>query len=275
MAVQVEIRDGAPYWWTSPDIWVVTGDDPTALPGPPVAGQDAYVWAHVKNHGTSQATGVRVDFWWADPSTQVLRSNAHFIGSAFVDLAPAGEENVLCLAPWRVTLVNEGHECLVAVAEHAESSVPSPPPDDFNPPVYREVAQRNLSVAVAMTSPLVVIPAGRRRGKRALIEVEAGGELGEAELSSLGLSNYGPCGLIDVVLSRTVPHCGAPPDGKRAGSLDLEIPRGTSAVLYASLLSAPEPGQYGLVHIIEKDDERVVGGCSFVVLAPDDWSKST
>ena len=32
MAVQLEIRDGQPYWYLSPDIWAVPGSDPNGAP---------------------------------------------------------------------------------------------------------------------------------------------------------------------------------------------------------------------------------------------------
>lgn len=43
MAVQLQIRDGDP-WWMSPDIWVVPGNDPNGAPGQPIVGQDNYLW---------------------------------------------------------------------------------------------------------------------------------------------------------------------------------------------------------------------------------------
>lgn len=58
------------------------GNNPNRSPGAPVAGQPAYVRAHVVNRSAQPVNGVRIDFWWADPSGQVLRSMAHPIGSA-------------------------------------------------------------------------------------------------------------------------------------------------------------------------------------------------
>ena len=83
MPVQLHIRDGNPYWYLSPDIWVVPGNDPSASPGNPIAGQAAYLWAHVANIGSTDANSVRVDFFWANPALQVTRSNATLVGSAF------------------------------------------------------------------------------------------------------------------------------------------------------------------------------------------------
>ena len=119
MSAQVEIRDGNPYWYLSPDIWVVPGSDPAGPPGAPVAGEPAYVWARIENHGDQDVLGVRVDLWWADPTFQVTRSTAHPIGSAYGDaLAGTGPQDVLCLVPWLPVVVNGGHECLVATATY-------------------------------------------------------------------------------------------------------------------------------------------------------------
>ncbi len=76
MSVQLLIRDGSPDWYLSPDIWVVPGNDPNGPPGSPIAGQTAYLWAHVVNTGNSDASGVRLDFFWVNPALQVLRSSS-------------------------------------------------------------------------------------------------------------------------------------------------------------------------------------------------------
>jgi hypothetical protein len=259
MAVQLEIRDGQPYWYLSPDIWAVPGSNPDGAPGTPVAGTPAYLWAHVVNHGSDPADGARVDFWWADPSGQVLRSNAHPIGSAFADLAPAGmpgsSQDVLCLVPWNVVVVNNGHECLVAVANHAGSSVPTPPPDDFNPPQYPEVAQKNLTVLMAAMlrmTQAVTIAAGGRADKAVRVAVEIGGALDERLLARLGLAKYRPAA-----------HDG----GLGEPALELKVPRGTrTAVHVAMRVRELAPETYALVNVVEHDRGRVLGGYGFVVI---------
>src|ERR1700686_1264207 len=149
MAVQLVIRDGNPYWYLLPDIWVVPGADPAGPPGSPIAGQPACLWAHVSNTGDVDATGARVDFYWENPALQVLRSNATLVGSANVDVPAGGGQDALCLVPWTPVIVNGGHECLVAVVNHPADPLPDPPPDDFNPPLYPQVAQKNLTVLAA------------------------------------------------------------------------------------------------------------------------------
>jgi hypothetical protein len=272
MAIKLDIRDGTPDWWMSPDIWVVPGNDPTGQPGAPIAGQPAYVWAHVENHGSSAADGTRIDFWWADPSTQILRSTAHFIGSANADLQPGAAQDVLCLVPWAVTMVNGGHECLIAVANHSGSSIPIPPPDDFNPPAYPEVAQRNLSVVMAQTgvpARMLTIAAGPRTDKRVLVTANVGGELDEAQLRRLDLVGLKPAKAAKVEVGMgQEPMCMPEKGDLGKRELELRIPRGTRAAIHVAI-RAPDlaKGEYALVRIAEQDGDRTLGGYTFIVLS--------
>lgn len=77
MAVALTIHDGDPHWYLSPDIWVVPGADPSGTPGSPVAGQPAYLWAGVENLGSTDAKGVRIDLYWANPALQVTAITPH------------------------------------------------------------------------------------------------------------------------------------------------------------------------------------------------------
>lgn len=67
MPVEIEIRDGDP-WWLSPDIWVVPCEDPEGPSGAPIAGATNYVWAMVHNRGGSGVVNATVRFYWAGPS---------------------------------------------------------------------------------------------------------------------------------------------------------------------------------------------------------------
>src|SRR6218665_2877518 len=147
VSAQLEIRDGTP-WWLSPDLWVVPGDDPSGAAGSPIAGQNNYLWARVRNTGDRAVSMARVDFFWSNPATGVLRSTSQQIGSplphppppgqqkltslsptpargvlrstsqqigsSFTDLAPGETKEVLCVSPWVPVIVNGGHECVVA-----------------------------------------------------------------------------------------------------------------------------------------------------------------
>src|ERR1700687_2494385 len=154
MSAHLVIHDSSmPYWWESPDIWVVPGNDPKGLPGSPTAGQAAFLWVPVSNAGTCAATGTRVDFVCANPCAQMVVGVATAIGSAFVDLGPGDTQEVLCLVPWVPVIVNGGHECLLAVAHGGGDTNPIPDPlpngYPFDPPAHEQIAQLNLGVLAA------------------------------------------------------------------------------------------------------------------------------
>ena len=283
MSVQLEVRDGSPDWWESPDIWVVPGTDPEGSPGAPVAGQTAYLWATVANHGSSDAAQVEVDFWVADPTTQVRRSTAQHIGTAYADVPAGGSQDVLCLVPWNVTVINGGHECVVvAAASPADPLSPTPTdPDLLDPPTYRQIAQRNLSVLPLASGHaaevLLTVTAGARAGKTTVLHVSAGTELSREVLRSLGLRGGKPApdkiafGL-SAHPSRGGDHAAAGRDevlGERA--LRLDVPRGTAAGAYLGV-TAHQPlraGEYAVVRVAEMDGGRTLGGLSLVVVPPE------
>jgi len=149
MAIELEIRDGSPHWYLSPNIWVVM-DPSDTIESMPIAGTPCYLKARVRNNGSTTVANATVKFYWANPSIGVTRSTATLIGQSFVSLAAGGEDDVLCLIPWVPVFLNEGHECVIAEAYH--SSDPLPATTDFNVPTDRHVAQRNLSVLMAMNS---------------------------------------------------------------------------------------------------------------------------
>ncbi len=272
MSVQLVIRDGSPYWYLSPDIWVVPGNDPDGAPGSPIAGQPAYLWAHVANTGSADAMGVRVDFFWANPALQVLRSTATMVGSAFADVPAGGGQDALCLVPWTPVMVNGGHECLVAVANHPSDPLPSPPPDDFDPPAYRQVAQKNLTVLAASmhAMPRAITIAGWARADKAVeVHAEVGGELDALTLQRLGLRGVRPATgkAVEVGLD-TEARCVGEKDRLGPTRLDLRVPRGTQAAVYASVRAGKlAHDEYQLVRVVEKGYGKELGGLAFVVVS--------
>jgi hypothetical protein len=147
MSIELEIRDGDP-WYLSPDIWTVPGDDPEAATGLPIAGSPCFLWARVRNNGTSKATDATVRFYWANPAVGFNRSTANIIGSSFVSLNGGETQDVLCLTPWVPAFINNGHACVLAEAFHALDGLP--PGLDFNVPTDRHTAQRNLQIVLAL-----------------------------------------------------------------------------------------------------------------------------
>jgi hypothetical protein len=251
----------------------VPGTDPA---GTPIVGQTAYVWARVRNKGSTATSQARVDFWWANPSGQVLRSNSNPIGSAFVDLAPAGQpgdaQEVLCLVPWNVVLINGGHECLVAVVDYTGSSVPKPPPDAFAPTLYREVAQKNLNVLLAkfgVPAQLITFSATARADKMVVIETDVGGRLEDMNLDQLGLRGYKPADnpKVEVGLSRQ-PACVSERSSLGDRRLELQVPRGTSSGVYVGIRARGiDRNEYALVNVFERQGDDIIGGYGFVVVA--------
>jgi len=271
VSAQVEIRDGTPHWYLSPDIWVVPGSDPDGPPGSPVAGQPAFVWARIENHGDQDALGVRVDVWWADPTFQVTRTHAHHIGTAFGDaLVGGGPQDVLCLVPWLPVVVNDGHECLVATATYPGGSLPTPPPDAFDPPTYLEVAQKNLTVltmARAMFRVLTLAGLPRTDAVFALT-VEVGETLDERTLAGLGLARVRPAKEPTVRAGlRLETGCPAPDDPEAPQKLEVRVPAGRQRAVQLALTGTPPAdGEYQVVRVEQRHEDAVLGGIAFVVV---------
>ena len=282
MSAHLIIEDGQPWWWDSADIWVVSGNDPNGAPGAPVAGANNYLWGRVHNTGNSSSNGVRVDFYWADPSGQIAVGFATRIGSAFADLAPGATQEVLCLVPWLPVIVNGGHECLLAVA-HGPGDV-NPLPDPlligfaFQPQLYEQIAQRNVTVVqAARRAQLLAISVAAlpRQGKRVVLQLEQGGELPDAVLATLGLDKWRPAkaAKIEAGLTRT-PYC----DGDRPGEqkLEVEVPRGRAVPVYLSVRAGElAPREYALLRVLETVDGKVMGGVTHVLVDAGDDKQET
>jgi hypothetical protein len=151
MAVELEIQDGIPHWYLSPNIWTVPGDNPEGPPGQPVVGDPCFMWAKVRNNGSTFVNNAKVRFYWANPAVGFDRNTANFIGSSNVSLAASETRDVLCLTPWIPVYVNEGHECILAEVFHPIAD-PLPASSVFNVPTDRHVAQRNLQIVKALKS---------------------------------------------------------------------------------------------------------------------------
>ena len=274
MGVSLVIQDGNPNWWESPDIWVVPGTDPNGAPGTPVVGQTAFLWASVANQGDTDVSQVQVDFWVANPSLQIRKSTANHIGTAFADIAAGASQDVLCLVPWNVTLVNGGHECVVV-----EASSPADPlnlmpadPDVLDAPTYPQIAQRNLSVAMMAAGMQREIILGIHAGGRAdkIVEVTAniGGDLTRRVLDSLGLkaARKAAAGHVEASLSEHS-QCGAPP-AARGQPLKLRLSRGRSLPVYLNIATRSRlaPDEYAVVSVLEKAAGRVIGGLTVAVV---------
>lgn len=272
MAVELEIRDGDP-WWLSPDVWVVPGADPEGSPGQPIAGSPAYLWARVRNNGSSTATNATVRFYWADPSAGFDRTTAHPIGTSFVTLAPGEVAEVLCLQAWVPEFVNGGHECVLAEAFH-DPADPLPPSAAFDVPTDRHVAQLNLSVVQALRAGFFRLPVSlvntARLERRFAISLEPG-EAAQLKplLPTLGKGLELPKLTGRVTAARLVEEPCAGPDALGdAGPLELAVTIPARTKRGGTLIGRVEGGPT-LVHLVQRQGKRVVGGLSVLVLDED------
>jgi hypothetical protein len=271
MSATLVIRDGDPHWWNSPDIWVVPGTDPNGSPGQPIAGERAFLWGRVHNTGDETAAGARVDFYWSNPATGVLRSNSTLVGSAFVDLDPGQTKEVLCVIPWIPQIVNNGHECVVAEVIHSRDPLPSPPPDEFDPPTYHQIAQKNLAVLAMKKTMMVVaiqVASPIRKEKLVLVTTEIGGTLDEQNLMQAGLENYRPAKYDSLRAGLSLdPGCDESGREPLETEVKLLVKPGTATAVYLKLWPHDmQPRTYVLLHIISRDEQRVVGGITYVLI---------
>lgn len=146
-------------FWESPDIWTAPGS-PGSSPAVPanhggtvVAGQPNTVYAHVWNLGFAPLAGIRVEFYWCNPSLAIDAAHANLIGVARCELAgrgmPGSHKLVKCPAVWVPVMANGGHECLVVRVFGIGDPLGN---NDWAPWLNRHIGQRNISVVTSSTS---------------------------------------------------------------------------------------------------------------------------
>lgn len=270
MSTVLEIRDGDPHWWNSPDIWVVPGTDPNGSPAQPIAGEPAFLWGRVRNTGDQTASGAKVNFYWSNPATGVLRSNSTFVGSAFVDLNPGETKEVLCVIPWIPQIVNNGHECIVAEIIHSSDPLPSPFPNPFDPPAYNQIAQNNLTV-LAMKKSMMVMPiqvaAPIRKEKHLLVRTEIGGKLDKLTMAQAGLKGYLPAKCNELKAGLSLDHgCNESEEERLDKEVKLSLKPGTARAIFLKVWPQElKPRTYVLLHVISQDGKKIDGGMTYIL----------
>jgi hypothetical protein len=164
-------------FWESPDIWTFSSDPsiapdlPASVGGTVQAGQPTTLYAHVWNLGLAPVVGAKVEFYWFDPTFAFSTANAHLIGMTSIDLPPRSSlqchKLVKCRTAWVPTVVNGGHECLIARV----SAIGDPigPANEWDAWGNRHVAQRNITVsgvAQDITALMASLERSRSRGMR-------------------------------------------------------------------------------------------------------------
>jgi hypothetical protein len=140
-------------FWESPDIWTAPGDPATSPAIPPTHGgvlvesQPSTVYAHVWNLGFAPLAGVRLEYYWFNPSVGIDGSHANLIGMTYCELAGRGMtgSHKLVKSPtaWVPVKENSGHECLVVRVSGIGDPIGG---NEWTPTRNRHVAQRNVSV---------------------------------------------------------------------------------------------------------------------------------
>jgi hypothetical protein len=143
-------------FWESPDIWTAPGDPSTSpqVPanhgGNAVVGQANTLYAHVWNLGFAPLAGIRVEFYWFNPSLAIDGNHAHLIGTAVCELSsramPGSHALVKCPKPWVPVMENGGHECLMVRIAGLGDPIGG---NEWSPWLNRHVAQRNITVISA------------------------------------------------------------------------------------------------------------------------------
>jgi hypothetical protein len=277
MSVTLEIEDGNP-WYLSPNLWVVPGDDPEGPPGMPIAGTNAYLWARVRNTGSTKVDNATVNFYWANPAVGVDRNTATPVGTAYVTLDGGQTSDVLCLVPWVPVYVNQGHECILAEAFHPVAD-PLPTGVAFNVPTDRHVAQRNLAVLkVPAPQPrfhfaFEIHNPGRQEGVFNVNAAQGRVENVKRLLPLLGRDVVLPQNEAKVTRLGFVPSpCPTPEEMERAVPQIKELRVKPGGRVGYSLVGTLDEGA-ALVHVEQRYNERLVGGLSLLLIRAPEAAK--
>jgi hypothetical protein len=174
---------------------------------------------------------------------------------------------VLCLTPWSPIFVNDGHECVLAEAFHP-SLDPLPGIPAFNVPTDRHVAQRNLSVALAVQKmfrfTFEVHNPGRKAGRFALDTQE--GSLRQLEKFRPFLGIRLPTKLSTPQSLGFIPSSDPNERDLNPAVAVKEFDIGPNRRLGFAMVGQLKD-EAAFIHVLQKVDERIVGGLSVLVLA--------
>jgi len=295
-------------FWESPDIFVMPDQSADSAPlAPPHSAGAAKanvpntLYAHVWNLGKAPVYRARVEFYWFNPSLGIARSDANFIGAAWVDLgdrftlfpdwravtSPTGSwlsrgchAVVRCPVTWVPSYVNNGHECLVVRA--FEPMMDAVPPDQFSASADRHIGQRNIAVVQAASPAAIDI--GLDLGYapnvgQADVDITVDDPSTMTWLSALTWNRdpglrapaHVSAGLLPVtVAGARVPDLGKLPDAARVELLRLRerFPRGCDPLRIGLHVSSPNVGanEAQVVRVRQRLDGDLIGGYTVVLI---------
>lgn len=271
MAVQLEIQDGVPNWWLSPNIWTTADNNPSPSPSiQPLVGHSYNVWARVRNNGSSPVKDAQVYFYWANPGVGFDRNSATLIGSSNVPfIAPGQTIDVKCTTLWTPIVENGGHECLLVEVFHP-SADPLPATVTFNTPTDRHVAQRNLCVIIVKKITFVEIMATNRSHKEHAFRIYSKpGKLEELKPLEKHFSSI----KIPFQAKGKIEHAGFvmghnPNQQTRTAAKPVieSFPVKGNATKSLSFVGQLN-GEAALVHILQEIDGKIIGGLSILMLS--------
>ncbi|HEY8287677.1 MAG TPA: hypothetical protein VIG49_00325 [Acetobacteraceae bacterium] len=281
----------APFW-ESPDIFILSGVDPSAAPDiPPALGQTAQagapntIYAHVWNFGNAAANEVLVEFYWVNPALGISADSVTLIAQTVTSLGAKGSGRshviVKCPEVWVPTFVNGGHECLLVRVWDNPSDLPGQPP--FDASWNRHIAQRNIHVnapgapggaalAPRLAGPAlqqpILIKVGPLFGAAATVAVE---RVAPSAVPWLQLRT-GTRGLFPVMAAPTgIPTLSPPttagggfPTG--GGAATHTISGDDKHVAFSTTDQAPGPGEAHVYRVNAAQDGVVFGGYTIVLL---------
>jgi hypothetical protein len=253
-----------------------------------VVGEGAFLFATVQNLGTEAVTDALLNFYVADPSLQIRKSTAQYIGAAFATIPVGGSQDVLCVSEWSVSLFNGGHECVVVEAVTNLDPLLPPPadPDVLDPPAYHQIAQRNMNVITVapmmLHEMLITLGSGLSRvGKKVDVSYEVGGELSDGAIERLGLRGGKLVGKTALTIGlshtsqkavasqKTADAAGKPVGAAPKAALRaVALPPRTARPVYLTVgfTETVPDGTYGVIRVLEHSGKQLLGGLTVVVV---------
>lgn len=114
-------------FWVSPDIWVDSDLDGNPDPNP-IANQVNHVYARVRNNGTEAISNTEIRFYWADPSGGIPPSAWNLIGTFPIAFLAANSDVLAGPVSWTPQATPE-HQCLLVIANGGDGVAADNEPD--------------------------------------------------------------------------------------------------------------------------------------------------
>lgn len=270
-------------FWDSPDIWVRRADDDGTTHQSPVAGQDNWFYARVRNRGRGPARHFMVTFQVRPFAGVQFQWPADFLPASAAaggfELEPGASAVVKARWPAAQVPTGNSHACILAVVL-ARGDKPGAGAHVWE---HGNLAQKNLTVLRLARGERALVPfVARSLGAKVILRVLTRGGL--AGLRTV-LVRRRPAIEIPGIVREILADLGTSSDHRAeespetvgrgddsleldlTGAVGLEFPPGTA--LFALQLRASnsmEAGSFGVIDVVQQDkDGRTLGGISVAV----------